>query len=165
MPHSHPQPQSSPRASPRSSPSLALGSAAFADGATIPRRFTADGDDVSPPLAWRGRVPGAASFALIVEDPDAPRGLFTHWLVWGLDPDATSLATGEEDHVQGENGFGRVGWGGPSPPPGKPHRYVFRLLALDTKLALARGATRAQLDRALEGHVLAEAKLIGMYGR
>jgi Raf kinase inhibitor-like YbhB/YbcL family protein len=150
---------------------MRLTSAAFADGATIPRRFTADGEDISPPLTWNGAPPGTESFAVLCEDPDAPSGLFVHWLVWNVAPDRLELrealpkAGDANDVLQGENGFGRIGWGGPSPPPGKPHRYVFRLYALDTKLKLSAGAARDDFDRAIEAHVLSETMLIGMYGR
>jgi Raf kinase inhibitor-like YbhB/YbcL family protein len=150
---------------------LELSSAAFADGATIPRRYTRDGDEVSPPLTW-GRAPeGTESYALVVEDPDAPSGLFTHWTLWNLKPTEARLpedvphVAEASGYAQGENGFGGTGWGGPSPPPGKPHRYVFRLFALDAKLELEGGAPREALDRALDGHVLADTRHAGMYGR
>jgi Raf kinase inhibitor-like YbhB/YbcL family protein len=155
------------KAAPRSK--MRLTSAAFADGATVPVRYTADGENVSPPLTWQRGPDGTSSFALICEDPDAPSGLFVHWLVWNIDASQLELAEGFRDAaggpLQGENGFGSIGWGGPSPPRGKPHRYVFRLYALDTKLSLGRGASRADLERALEGHVLDETMLIGTYGR
>jgi Raf kinase inhibitor-like YbhB/YbcL family protein len=150
---------------------MRLTSTAFADGATIPRRFTADGEDISPPLTWNGAPPGTESFALVCEDPDAPSGLFVHWLVWNIEVGQLELReglpkAGEVDGLrQGQNGFGRIGWGGPSPPRGKPHRYVFRLYALDTKPELKAGAKRADFDVAIEAHVLAETMLIGMYGR
>jgi hypothetical protein len=148
---------------------MRLTSASFADGDTIPRRSTADGVDVSPPLTWTGRPPGTKSFALICEDPDAPRGLFTHWLVWDIN--LTSLREGLPKEpvcmgvTQGENDFGRIGWGGPRPPHGESHRYVFRLYALDSRLSLPPGSKRAELDRALQGHVLGEATLTGVYRR
>jgi Raf kinase inhibitor-like YbhB/YbcL family protein len=148
---------------------MRLTSPAFADGATIPRRYTADGEDVSPPLTWQRGPDGTSSFALICEDPDAPSGLFVHWLIWNIDAAQLELTEDFADvpggPMQGENGFGSIGWRGPSPPRGKPHRYVFRLYALDTKLSLLRGADRAALDRALGGHVLDDTLLIGMYGR
>jgi Raf kinase inhibitor-like YbhB/YbcL family protein len=150
---------------------LALASSAFADGGTIPRRHTADGEDLSPPLNWTSAPVGTESFALACEDPDAPSGTFVHWLAWDVEPSARQLkegvsATAENLGMkQGENGFGRIGYGGPRPPPGKPHRYVFRLCALDTRLDLRNGATHAAFRQALTGHVLAEGVLVGTYGR
>ena len=164
MPQSQPQPPTSRERSVEK-PAITLSSPSFADGATIPKRYTADGENVSPALTWRGRPQGTSSFAIVCEDPDAPSGLFTHWLVWNVDASATRLDEGATGLTQGENGFSRAGWGGPSPPPGKPHRYVFRLYALDTKPSLAPGANRDAFDCAVEGHILGEAMLIGTYGR
>jgi hypothetical protein len=148
---------------------MKLTSASLSDGDTIPRKHTADGVDVSPPLTWTGRPPGTQSFALVCEDPDAPRGLFTHWLIWNINGSSLRDGLPKEPSVegleQGENGFGRIGWGGPRPPHGETHRYVFRLLALDTTLSLRPGARRADFDRAIEGHILGEATLTGMYAR
>ena len=155
----------------RSAKPMKLTSSAFADGATIPRRYTADGENLSPPLTWNEGPPGTKGYALVCEDPDAPSGFFVHWLVWDIAPMNRELRenlpkAGETNGVlQGENGFGRIGWGGPSPPRGKPHRYVFRLYAVDEKPPIGAGATRDELEDALEGHVLAEAMVIGMYGR
>jgi Raf kinase inhibitor-like YbhB/YbcL family protein len=166
----HPQPQQRFRTT-ATERAFGLTSAAFADGGTIPKRYTADGEDVSPALTWHGAPPGTASFALVVEDPDAPHGLFTHWLIWNIGAESRRLdeeIPNEPELAgmrQGENGFGRIGWGGPSPPKGPPHRYVFRLYALDAKLPLPRGGQRVLFDRALEGHILGEAKLIATYGR
>jgi Raf kinase inhibitor-like YbhB/YbcL family protein len=145
-------------------------SRAFADGADIPRQYTADGENISPPLSWGEPPAGTESFALICEDPDAPSGLFVHWTAWNIEPDRRELeeglpATPESGIRQGVNSFGDLGYGGPSPPRGVPHRYVFRLYALDSRLDLRSGATRAELDRAIEGHVLEESLLIGRYGR
>jgi Raf kinase inhibitor-like YbhB/YbcL family protein len=144
-----------------------LTSPSFADGSTIPTRHTADGENVSPPLTWTGAPEGTESFVLVCEDPDAPSGTFVHWLVAGIPATCRELREGlhRVDLVEGENGFGELGWGGPSPPPGAPHRYVFRLYALDTTPTLEAGARRPDFDRAIEGHVLHEAVLIGMYGR
>lgn len=170
MPQTHPH--SSRRTEPRAgSRVIDLSSPAFADGSRIPRRFTADGEDVSPALTWGKGPEGTECFALVCEDPDAPRGTFVHWVLWGIPPDRTDLPEAIEKAPialgmsQGENDFGNVGWNGPSPPPGKPHRYVFRLYALDEKPSLSPGASRDDLDRAMQGHVLAEGMLIGMYGR
>jgi Raf kinase inhibitor-like YbhB/YbcL family protein len=151
---------------------LVLTSSAFADGATIPTRYTADGNNTSPPLAWNDPPDGTKSFALVCEDPDAPAGRFVHWLAWDIKADSRTLKPGVS-HTgdassgvhQGENGFGAIGYGGPSPPPGRPHRYVFRLYALDDRPVLEPCATRDELDRAILGHVLAESVLMGKYGR
>lgn len=150
---------------------LKLTSPSFADGAVIPKRHTADGDDASPRLTWSDVPPGTECFALMCEDPDAPSGPFVHWLVWNIPKEERELneevprARQIADMSQGDNGFGNVGYGGPSPPPGKPHRYVFRLYALDERIDLPAGSKRADFERAIEAHTLAEATLIGMYGR
>lgn len=150
---------------------ITLSSTAFADGGAIPDRHTAFGDDVSPPLTW-GEVPRSTmSLALMVEDLDSPSGYFVHWLAWNIVPEARELGEDaiEPDvggHIrEGLNGFGETGYGGPKPPPGKRHRYVFHLYALDTKLDLAHGANRADFERAIEGHVLGEGVLTGTYDR
>ena len=143
-----------------------LTSPAFADGQPIPKRHTCEGDGLSPPLAWEGAPEGTRSLALVVDDPDAPVGTFTHWLVWGLEPGAGVLAEGERCRGEGLNDFRKVGYGGPCPPRGRgPHRYVFRLHALETTLDLPRGGTKWELERALAGHVLAVAELVGTYER
>lgn len=149
-----------------------LSTPAFADGARIPERYTADGENASPRLTWSDPPEGTESFALVVEDPDAPKGLFVHWLTWNLPAHLRDLPEGYPAEAQrrdgvrcGQNGFGSNGYGGPRPPPGAPHRYVFRLLALDAKLDLEAGAKRAEFERALEGHVLGQATVTGMYGR
>ncbi len=148
--------------------SLTLKANAFANGAEIPRKYTCAGADVSPVLNWSGVTPAARSLALIVDDPDAPRGTWTHWLLWNLPAHLTSLpeAVSAEETLasgarQGKNDFGRVGYGGPCPPPGKAHRYFFKLYALDATLDLKPGAVRRELERALKGHVLSEAQWMG----
>ena len=139
---------------------------AFEEGATIPRRHTCEGENRSPPLSWTGAPEGARSVALIVDDPDAPVGTFTHWLAWGIDPGAGGLGEGEAAPGEGRNGFGNAGYAGPCPPPGHgPHRYFFRLHALDAELDLRPGADREELEQALEGHVLETAELMGVYER
>jgi Raf kinase inhibitor-like YbhB/YbcL family protein len=156
----------------QTSVSIALTSTAFQEGQPIPARHTGDGADVSPPLAW-GDVPGGTrSLALVCEDPDAPRGTWTHWVLFNLPPATRDLeegvpkqATLPSGAVQGSNDFGRTGYGGPAPPPGKPHRYFFKLHALDMTLSLQPGASRAQLLAALGGHVLGEGQLMGTYAR
>jgi Raf kinase inhibitor-like YbhB/YbcL family protein len=144
---------------------MELTSAAFADGEGIPQRYTCDGEDVSPPLAWTAPPGGTVTLALCVDDPDAGRYPFTHWLAWGLPPQAGELAEGEPGPGEGRNDFGAPGYRGPCPPPGKPHRYVFRLLALDAEPDLGPSDRRLSFDRATDGHVLATAELSGLYGR
>ncbi len=139
---------------------------AFADGQPIPRRHTCEGEDLSPDLAWSAPPEGSRSLALIVDDPDAPGGTFTHWLAWGLEPGAGGLAEGEGGPVEGRNDFGTTGYRGPCTPPGHgPHRYFFRLHAIDAELDLPAGAGKRELERALDGHVLAVAELVGTYER
>jgi Raf kinase inhibitor-like YbhB/YbcL family protein len=145
---------------------MELESSAFADGQPIPRRHTCEGEDLSPPLAWTDVPEGTASLALIVDDPDAPRGTFTHWLGWGLDRTAAGLEEGEAAPAEGRNDFGETGYRGPCPPPGHgPHRYFFRLYALEQALGLSPGAGRAELDAALARSSLATAELMGTYER
>jgi Raf kinase inhibitor-like YbhB/YbcL family protein len=142
-----------------------LTSGAFSDGEAIPERHTCDGDDVSPPLEWTAPPAGTASLALCVNDPDAGRYPFTHWLAWGLPAAAGGLGEGQAAPAEGRNDFGASGYRGPCPPPGKPHRYVFRLLALDAEPALGGSDRRLSFDQAVEGRVLAEAELTGHYAR
>jgi Raf kinase inhibitor-like YbhB/YbcL family protein len=145
---------------------FALQSSAFDHGGPIPRRHSCDGEDLSPPLSWSGVPEGTRSLALVVDDPDAPAGTFTHWLGWGLDPGAEGLGEGEAAPVEGRNDFGTSGYRGPCPPPGHGrHRYSFRLYALDSDPDLPPGAGKRELDRALDGHTRAEAELIGTYER
>jgi Raf kinase inhibitor-like YbhB/YbcL family protein len=146
---------------------LMLSSPAFHAGATIPARYTCDGQDLSPPLRW-SRVPrGTRTFALRIDDPDAPGGTFIHWTAWNFVRGALALRAGAAGHwpLSGTNSFGRIGYGGPCPPSGPAHHYVFRLFAVDTRLALRRGASVAQFAAALRGHVLATARLVGLYRR
>ena len=145
---------------------FALQSGAFEHGGPIPGRHSCEGEDLSPPLYWSGAPDGTRSLALVVDDPDAPAGTFTHWLGWGLDPGAEGLGEGEAAPVEGRNDFGTSGYRGPCPPPGHgPHRYFFRLYALDSDPNLRPGADKRELERALEGHTVAEAELIGTYER
>ncbi len=144
---------------------MTLKSPAFGEGEAIPRKFTCDGADVNPPLVIRGVPKEAKSLALIVDDPDAPRGLWVHWLVWNIDPGIEAI---EENSVPagaalGTNDFDKTVYGGPC-PSGK-HRYFFRLYALDGMLDLAPGAEKTDLEKALEGHVLARGELRGTYTR
>jgi Raf kinase inhibitor-like YbhB/YbcL family protein len=153
--------------------SLVVQSPGFAGGERIPKQFTCDGADQSPRLQVSDLPPATQSWAVIVDDPDAPSGTFVHWVVWNLPPQQRSVgAAVPRDAIelpdgarQGRNDFGKVGWGGPCPPPGKPHHYRFRVLALGTKLALPPRATAADVEREAKGHVLAEGTLTGQYGR
>ncbi|MET8579874.1 YbhB/YbcL family Raf kinase inhibitor-like protein [Streptomyces collinus] len=153
---------------PPSGSRLTVTSPAYADGGTVPPRFTCDGDDVSPPLAL-GAVPArTASLALVLRDPDAPHGTFTHWLAWDIAPGTARLLAGERPPgaTQGRNGFGRTGYGGPCPPRGdRPHHYVLTVYATDRAPRLSPDATEADLLRALSGHTLATGTLTGRYGR
>jgi Raf kinase inhibitor-like YbhB/YbcL family protein len=146
---------------------IVVSSPAFSDGDEIPQRFTCDGADVSPPLGFAGIPENTAELALLVEDPDAPGGTFTHWLMWGINPGQSSLGEGEvpAGGVQGTNDFGRLGYGGPCPPPGPPHRYVFTAFALSEPLDLPAGASAADLKRAMAGKVLDSGQLTGWYQR
>jgi Raf kinase inhibitor-like YbhB/YbcL family protein len=142
-----------------------LSSTAFATGEAIPARYTCDGEDAIPPLAWSGAPAGTRAFALIMDDPDAPGGTWVHWVLFNLPATATALPESEASGVQGRTNAGEGGYGGPCPPPGKPHRYYFKLYAVDGPLSLRRGATKADVERAMEGHVLASAQLMGTYAR
>ena len=144
--------------------SFQLTSTAFEEGQPIPLDYTGEGRNASPPLKWTDPPAGTRSLALICEDPDAPHGTFTHWVVFDMDPKVVDLG---EDHApenarQGSNDWGQVEYGGPKPPSGE-HRYFFHLYALDTKLNLPRGSTRLQVEQAMQGHVLDRAELIGRY--
>lgn len=149
---------------------FAITTSAFSPSGDIPSRFTCDGADVSPALAWTEVPAGTKSLALIVDDPDAPGGTFTHWLVYGLAPTRRGLPegiprTGEFNAGrQGKNSFDVAGYRGPCPPAGKPHRYFFHLYALDTALSLRPAASRNELESAIKGHVLAKAELLGKFG-
>ncbi|WP_376793287.1 YbhB/YbcL family Raf kinase inhibitor-like protein [Thermoflexus sp.] len=153
-------------------PDLRLRSPAFAEGETIPREYTCDGADRSPPLRWDPPPPGTRSLALVMDDPDAPGGRFVHWTLYGIPPERTELPEGLPAHPalegigrQGRNDFRRIGYGGPCPPPGPPHRYRFTLYALDIPPELPPGASPTDVERALEGHILAVGRLTGRYGR
>jgi Raf kinase inhibitor-like YbhB/YbcL family protein len=145
-----------------------LASPAFADGQAIPARYTCDGENVSPELQWSDVPAGTLSLALTCEDPDAPGGTFTHWVIWNLDPALDGLRSGEvpPGALQGRNDFGHIGYGGPCPPPGHGrHHYHFTLYALSRRTPLSEGATITELRNALGSHVLDEAELVGTYER
>ena len=151
---------------------LELRSSAFAAGQPIPKKYTADGPDVSPPLEWGEPPVGTQSFALICDGPDAPVGTWVHWVLWGLAADTRALgeSVSKEEALpnsvkQGRNDFKRIGYGGPAPPRGPAHRYFFKLYALDNVADLKPGATKAELERAMQGHILAQGELMGKYGR
>lgn len=166
------------RPSKKEGPKMAfnLSSSAFANNEKIPLRYSGDGEDLSPPLAWSGAPEGTAELALIVDDPDAPTAKpFVHWVLYGLSPSVTSLPEGIEPNGdvtepvkarQGENSWGKNGYGGPAPPRGHGvHHYHFTLYALDKRLNLPSGASKEKLLKALEGSVLAQATLTGLYER
>ncbi len=150
---------------------MVLASTAFANGALIPADYTGQGADVSPDLSWDSVPDGTKSFALICEDPDAPIGTFVHWVAYNIPADRRALAGGVErkpetdGFLQGVSDFRDTGYRGPMPPPGKAHRYFFRLYALDTVLAVKPGLSASALRTAFEGHVLGTAELIGTYSR
>ncbi len=139
-------------------------STAFQEGKEIPKRFTCDGENVSPPLAWTGSPAGAKAYALIVDDPDAPSGLFTHWIVFNLPASTHSLPEAAKPANQGTNGFGKPGYGGPCPPKGR-HRYFFHLYALKDELSGLTSPSRKEIDAALKGQVIGKATLMGTFQR
>jgi len=144
--------------------SISVTAPAFQAGGDIPAKFTCNGANVNPELKISGVPNQATSLVLIVDDPDAPRGLFTHWIVWNLDLKTTDIAenSAPAGGIQGTNDFGKRNYGGPCPPSGT-HRYFFKIFALDTKLELKPSARRAELDAAMKGHVLAQGELMGRY--
>jgi Raf kinase inhibitor-like YbhB/YbcL family protein len=156
----------------RESVSFSLTSTTFKNGEKIPRRYTCDGEDTSPPLFWSGAPNGTESYAIILEDPDAPGGTFTHWVLYDLPATTTSLPEGagkngkfKESSKQGVNDFGRIGYGGPCPPEGT-HRYIFRLYALNIAgLNLKEKATKEEVLKTAKGHVISETELVGTYSR
>ena len=151
---------------------MELSSAAFKDGQPIPNRYTCDDKNISPALAWNGAPAGTKSLALIVDDPDSPTGVWTHWIVFNIPADASAL---DEDAAKsqtspaglrmGLNDFKNAGYGGPCPPAGKAHRYYFKILALDITLDLPAGASRQAVDAAIAKHVLSQGQLMGTYQR
>jgi Raf kinase inhibitor-like YbhB/YbcL family protein len=144
----------------------------FANGGDIPRAFTCDGEDRSPALSWSGAPEGTKAFVLIADDPDAPAGTWVHWVIFNIPAKTQSLPPGVEKKEQlpdgskqGRNDFRKIGYGGPCPPPGKPHRYFFKLYALGAELGLQAGASKADVEQAMTGHILTKAELMGRYKR
>jgi Raf kinase inhibitor-like YbhB/YbcL family protein len=149
-----------------------LTSTAFEPGGSIPRRHTCDGEDLSPALAWKEAPAATKSFALVCDDPDAPAGTWVHWVLYGVPATVRALPEGvkptpalEDGSRQGRNDFRKIGYGGPCPPRGAAHRYFFKLYAVDRSVDLAPGATKAELLKAIDGHTLGQAELIGRYAR
>ena len=149
-----------------------LKSPAFEPGMNIPAKYTCTGANVSPALTWQGAPENTRSFALIVDDPDAPAGDWVHWVAANIPGDADGLSEGipaaetlSGGGVQGINDFRKPGYGGPCPPPGKPHRYFFRLYALDASLNVMPGFTKKSLETAMKGHIIGQAELMGKFGR
>jgi hypothetical protein len=141
-------------------------------GEKIPRKYTCDDKDVSPPLVFEGAPAGTGAFAMICDDPDAPVGLWVHWVIYNIPGTAAGLKEGvpldaklKDGSLQGTNSWEKIGYGGPCPPPGKPHRYFFKLYALDAPLKAPSGLTAKALEETIRGHVLGQAEMIGTYGR
>ena len=152
--------------------SLTLSSPSFSNSGDIAKKFTCEGADISPQLSWTDPPAGTKSFALLVDDPDAPVGNWNHWTLWNLPPSARGLSEGMSKEArlpdgsqQGLNDFRKTGYNGPCPPAGKPHRYYFKLFALDAKLDLKAGSGKPELEAAIKGHILAQAESMGRFGR
>lgn len=150
---------------------FSLTSSAFEHEGTIPTKYSCDGDDISPPLIWTDPPEGTESFALIADDPDAPVGVWVHWVLYNIPADVRELPEGvpaqaelDDGSLHGRNGWGRNDYGGPC-PPGGTHRYFFKLYALDTTLDLGPGARKKKLLNAMDGHILAQAELMGTFSR
>jgi hypothetical protein len=151
---------------------ISISSDVFENGSMLSSEYTCDGSDVSPALSWDTIPVGTQSIAIIVDDPDAPGKTWVHWVIYNIPADSSGLPgavpknkTLDDGSLQGKNDFGRIGYNGPCPPPGKPHRYFFKVYALDTTLGLKSGATKSQLESAMSGHILAQGKMVGKYGR
>jgi hypothetical protein len=144
---------------------LKISSPVFKDFGVIPKKFTCDGKDVSPPLKFTNIPQKTKSLALIVDDPDAPAGTFTHWIVWDISPKKTQFAVGERKGItEGTTDFGKTGYGGPCPPSGS-HRYFFKLYALDSKIDLSTKSKKKELEAAIQDHIIQSATLVGKYSR
>ena len=151
---------------------IPVSSPAFQEGDKVPTKYSCQGQDVSPPLAWGQPPEGTQSLALIMDDPDAPSGVFTHWVIFNIPSDSCEVpeavptqAQLPSGALQGKNDFGRIGYGGPCPPPGRPHRYRFTLYTLDCSLDLKAGASKKQVLDAMQGHILGQGQLTGTYQR
>jgi len=149
---------------------ISISTEGFKDGGTIPDIYTCKGKDISPSLSWKGIPAQTKSIALIMDDPDAPGGTFVHWVLYNVPAGSQKLPEGmphdkilADGSMQSMTDFGRTGYGGPCPPPGKPHRYYFKIYALDSKITLAPGASKKQLENAMTGHILAKGELMGTY--
>jgi Raf kinase inhibitor-like YbhB/YbcL family protein len=152
--------------------SFSISSPDFPSGGDIPKIFTCSGTDLSPQLKWTAPPTNTQTFALLVDDPDAPAGTWNHWVIWNLPATLRSLpqSISKDAHLpdgsaQGVNDFHKTGYDGPCPPPGKPHRYYFKLFALDTKLTLKPGAAKRDLEAAMKGHILTQAEWMGRFAR
>jgi Raf kinase inhibitor-like YbhB/YbcL family protein len=146
--------------------SIQITSNAFNEGDRIPRIYTCDDKNISPPLEWTGVPSDTVSLALIMDDPDAPMGTWVHWVLYNLPPSKSGLEQGKEGSgTEGKNDFNRLGYGGPCPPKGSNHRYYIKIYALDTLLDLKSGASKAQVESAMRGHILGQGQLMGRYGR
>ena len=146
--------------------SIEITSSVFEEGERIPVEYTCNGKNISPPLAWKGLPVNTQSLALIVDDPDAPAGTWVHWVLYNLPASAEGLQSGAADSgIQGQNSSRKSGYSGPCPPAGKPHRYFFKLYALDTSLTIDPGATKAELEKAMQGHILGQGQLMGIFSR
>ncbi len=151
---------------------ISISADGFKEGGTIPDEFTCKGKDISPSLYWEGIPAGAKSISLIMDDPDARGGAFVHWVLYNIPGQTLMLPKGiphnqtlADGSMQGMTDFGRAGYGGPCPPPGKPHRYYFKVYALDIKLELPPGVSKTQFENAMKGHILASGELMGKYQR
>ncbi len=145
---------------------MTISSPAFASGESIPKKYTCDGENINPQLFISDVPDDAVSLALVMNDPDAPNGVFTHWTIWNIDPTTTEIPEGSvpQDATCGKTSFGSVGYGGPCPPSGS-HRYFFKLYALDTALDLPEEAEADELEEAIESHIVAETQIMGRFGR
>ncbi|MCS5422999.1 MULTISPECIES: YbhB/YbcL family Raf kinase inhibitor-like protein [Psychrilyobacter] len=140
-------------------------SSVFKNGEAIPKKYTCDGMDLSPPLKFKNVSEDTKSLALIVDDPDAPMGTWVHWVVWNMEASINGISEGEQIKAEkGKNDFGKLNYGGPC-PPGGTHRYYFKLYALDKLLNLREGSSKKELEKAMEGHIIEEAQLVGLYSR
>jgi Raf kinase inhibitor-like YbhB/YbcL family protein len=152
--------------------SLQFHSRAFQPGEAIPKKYTCDGQDISPPLQWSGAPAETQTLAMIMDDPDAPAGTWVHWVLYDLPATLSELGEGvaKQERLpiggfQGKNSFGKIGYGGPCPPPGPAHRYFFKLYALKAKLGLPAGATKAEVESTMQGKIIAQGEFVGRYER